>query len=102
MIRLSVEASADLQDISDRIKDNNGASVASRVTEAIFEGIRQLEQFPQLGHPGRVRNTRELGIARLPFIVVYQPLPDVIAIYRVIHGAMQWPPQSETGLLVLK
>lgn len=94
MIRLSAEASADLQDISERIKDDNGASVASRVTEAIFKGIRQLEQFPQLGRLGRVRNTRELGIGRLPFIVVYQPLPDMIAVYRVIHGAMQWPPEG--------
>ena len=45
MIRLSAEASADLQDISERIKDDNGASVASRVTEVIFDGIRQLEQL---------------------------------------------------------
>lgn len=91
MIRLSAEASADLQDIADRIKDDNGASVASRVTEAIFEAIQRLEQFPQLGRLGRVRNTRELGIARLPFVVVYQAFPNVIAVYRVIHGAMQWP-----------
>jgi hypothetical protein len=56
----------------------------------------------QLGHPGRVRNTRELGIARLPFIVVYQPLPDAIPIYRVIHDAMQWPPQNEAGLPIFE
>ncbi len=102
MIRFSAEAGADLRDIADWIKNDNGASVASRVTEAIFEAIQRLELFPQLGRAGRVQNTRELGIARLPFIVVYQPLPNVIAIYRVIHIAMQWPPQNEAGFPIFE
>jgi len=40
-----------------------------------------------------VVNTRELVIARTPYVVAYtvDPQIDTVIILRVLHGARQWP-----------
>lgn len=53
----------------------------------------QLTQFPQLGRPGRVAQTRELSIAGSSYLLVYRVETDIIWILRVIHTARAWPDQ---------
>ena len=60
---------------------------ALRVCERIEARVRHLSQFPYSDRLGRVENTRELVMADLPYIMVY----DVIAILTVRHTAQQWP-----------
>jgi toxin ParE1/3/4 len=97
-LRLSSLARADLQGIARKVKADNGTAIADRITSAITDTLRQLERFPELGRSGREPGTRELAVAGLPFIVVYRLRPDLIAVDRVIHGAMLWPPaDSEKG-----
>jgi toxin ParE1/3/4 len=52
-----------------------------------------LSENPEIGRPGRVRDTRELVVARTPFIVAYRIRPAVVEIVRVLHGAQRWPDQ---------
>lgn len=51
--------------------------------------------MPLLGRAGRVSGTRELVVPGLPYVVVYllegDDLDGVVAILRIIHGAMRWP-----------
>ncbi|MFT4134834.1 type II toxin-antitoxin system RelE/ParE family toxin [Labrys sp. (in: a-proteobacteria)] len=58
--------------------------------------VRNLEDHPEMGRVGRMRNTRELVIARTPFLIIYRirNKPRQIEILRVIHGAQRWPPQK--------
>jgi toxin ParE1/3/4 len=44
-----------------------------------------------MGRPGRKPNTRELGIPKLPFVVIYRVRESVIEINRILHGAQKWP-----------
>ena len=94
MIRLSLEAQADLRSIAGQIKYDNGLAAATRVLDKIASSMGRLERFPRMGRAGRIPATRELGITGLPCIIVYQPRQNEIAVYRIIHGAMLWPPHE--------
>ena len=92
MIRISPAAADDLTRITRRITKDNGGAVASRMVGRIMADLRWLEKFPHLGRSGREPDTRELVITGSPYIVIYQQRPEALAVLRVIHGAMQWPP----------
>jgi toxin ParE1/3/4 len=46
---------------------------------------------PEAGRKGRVAKTRELVIARTPFVVAYRIKDETIEILRVFHGSRRWP-----------
>ncbi|MDR6708311.1 toxin ParE1/3/4 [Novosphingobium sp. 1748] len=64
---------------------------AAKVDERIEEAARRLIDFPNSGRPGRIEGTRELVIARTPYVAPYQLVGDTVRILRVIHGARMWP-----------
>lgn len=66
-------------------------SAARRTVRIILGSVETLTRFPQAGRPGRVRNTRELVIAKTPFIAPYRVRDDRIEILAVFHGARLWP-----------
>lgn len=52
-----------------------------------------LPDHPGAGRIGRLRNTRELVIDGITFIVIYREFfsKDCIEIWRILHDAQQWP-----------
>jgi len=67
----------------------------------ILDGVEMLESHPYLGEPGRSPDTRELGVPDFPYLIVYSVDPTAgtsglqrVAILRVLHGAMIWPPAA--------
>lgn len=77
---------------------NESPAAASRIGRVLLAAVEGLEVFPFRGKPGRSRDTRELVISGLPYLVVYSvepaaPVPGVhtVNILRVLHGAMLWP-----------
>jgi toxin ParE1/3/4 len=89
-IRWSPEAAADFFGIVKYIHQQN-PSAADRVARAIFESVTALESFSDRGRPGRVKDTRELVLPSLPFIVVYRVKRHAVEIVRVLHGSQRWP-----------
>jgi len=84
-------AEADLKHIFAYINDDN-PTAAVKVIAAIRQAVRgQLSTSPFSGRIGRVKNTRELVIPRLPYIVAYRVTDVSIQILRVLHGAQRWP-----------
>lgn len=85
------EAIQDREQIYDYIEaDNPAAAVA---LDALFsEKTGRLVEHPEPGRPGRVAGTREL-IAHPNYIIVYDLAGDLIRVLRVLHTALQWPPQ---------
>lgn len=68
---------------------------ARRVGQEIYDRVSSmLGTFPYGGRRGRVKDTRELSLPPLPFIVVYRVLERVeaVEIVNVINGAQRWPP----------
>ena len=70
-------------------EDNPQAAAA--VDDRIEAAAQRLKDFPNSGRPGRIEGTRELVIARTPYIAPYQIIGDTVRILRVIHSARMWP-----------
>jgi toxin ParE1/3/4 len=80
----------DVNGIWDFIEARNPDS-AELVNSEILRAVEGLLQFPKRGKPGRVKETRELVISGLPYVVVYLLTKENVVILRVLHGAQDWP-----------
>jgi toxin ParE1/3/4 len=83
-------AERDLDEVEEYIAQDNPDAAIDKVL-AIIATVKQLEEFPGMGRPGRVAGTRELVIDGLPYIVPYRLREKVIEILRVYHAARRWP-----------
>ncbi len=70
-------------------KDNPGA--AAKVAQRILDAAERLMDFPAIGRPGKLPNTRELLVPGTPFFLPYRVRGDAVEILGVIHGALNWP-----------
>lgn len=87
-------ADSDLEKIEVHITEENSPSVAIDVVMNIIDSVHLiLPEYPRAGRQGRVKNTRELVIDGLPFIVIYREhiAANSLEILRVLHDAQQWP-----------
>ena len=79
-----------LEDIHEGIAAENPLA-ASRVIERIRIAVERLQEFPEIGRPGRVPGTRELVIVGTPYIVPYRLKDGTVEIITVLHSAQRWP-----------
>jgi toxin ParE1/3/4 len=75
----------------DYIAEHN-PDAAARMEQRIVDATDQLLDHPRLGRVGRAPGTRELVVARTPYIVIYEIEGDMIRIVRVLHTVQRWPP----------
>jgi toxin ParE1/3/4 len=90
-IEWSERAVADLKAISEYIEQDRNLESANQVTRAIYKALQSLRTMPYRGRYGRVDNTRELVIPRLPYVAIYEILQDRVVILNIVHGAQRWP-----------
>ena len=86
----SLFAQADRDAIFDYIEADS-PHAAITVDDRIRVQVEGLMQFPEIGRPGRIEETRELVILSTPYIAAYRITGDTVRILRVLHGAQQWP-----------
>ena len=85
----------DVDAIWEYLKERS-SNAAEQVQDTILKAVDRLAEFPYLGRPGHLAGTRELVIARYPYIVIYgvvegvEPTQTEIVIYHVYHGAQNW------------
>jgi toxin ParE1/3/4 len=81
-----------LAEILDYLLDRD-PDAALRIYDAIRDQVSLLAEQPGIGRAGRVKDTRELVIARTPYIVAYtvDRHADAVVVLRVLHGARSWP-----------
>ncbi len=87
-------ADRDLEGIEAHIAQENSPTVAIDVVMRIIDTTQLiLPDHPKAGRHGRVKNTRELVIGGLPFVVIYRERPNThcIEILRILHDTQQWP-----------
>lgn len=77
-------AANDLGAIIDYIAADDPVA-AERVYRGIVSSAERLPEFPGLGRPGRYPETRELSVAGLPYLVVYEVGCDVVTLLAVFH-----------------
>ena len=89
-IRWTAIAADDLKSLHEYLSDHAPGHADSMV-ERILSSIDVLEQYPNLGRPGRLEGTRELVITGTPFIVFYRLRKNQAEILDVLHAARKWP-----------
>lgn len=90
IVQWLLEASQQRYDQLDYIAQENPIA-AIRLDEEIEAQTESLVQNPEIGREGRVAGTRELVIARTPFLAVYRVELDQIQILNLLHQSQQWP-----------
>ena len=85
----SREPDNDLKEIVDYIAARNPAASA-KVAAALYDAAAHLGSHPRMGRKGRLGGTRELVVARSPFIIIYRIERDRVEVLRVIHGRRDW------------
>jgi addiction module RelE/StbE family toxin len=83
-------ARLDLHDIRDYISQDNPEAAVKTILN-IIDAVEKLSILPEIGKPGRVKNTRELIISGIPYTVPYRIKGDRIEILRVLHQARKFP-----------
>lgn len=87
-------ADIDLEKIEAHITQENSPIVAIDVVMNIIDSAQLiLPDHPRAVRQGRLKNTRELVIDGVPFIVIYREnvSTNCLEILRVLHGGQQWP-----------
>jgi toxin ParE1/3/4 len=84
----AVEDLAALRAYIERDDPAAARKTALRIIEAVDTLI---PANPKVGRPGRVPGTRELVIARTPFVVPYRLREGRIEVLRIFQGARHWP-----------
>lgn len=65
---------------------------AERVIARIRQTVLMFEQFPLLGHPGEVPETREFKVTGLPYLIIYRiESPTDLDILTIMHSARKHP-----------
>ena len=88
-VRWLHRALQNIDDIATYIASEN-PTAARVVVNHIGRRTSSLSQHPRSGRAGRVEDTRELVIARLPYIVIYTIYLDEVPILRVLHTSQQY------------
>ncbi len=89
-VKWTEPAAKALENIQDYIaKDNPRA--AFEVAQEIQLAVSKLEEYPKTGRTGRVIETRELVIHRVPYIVPYRIWKKEVQILSVYHTSRKWP-----------
>ena len=89
-VRWTRPALANLDEIQTYVAQESPL-VAYRLARDLFERTKLgLGTTPEMGRAGRVRGTRELVFADLPYIVVYR-ITDDVEVLAVVHTARRWP-----------
>ncbi len=89
-IRWTGPAAVALKSITDHIARDNPPA-AYRVAQRIKVAVAQLAEHPRLGRVGRVRDTYELIIPGMPYIVAYRVGKLEVQILSVYHTSRKWP-----------
>lgn len=64
------------------------------LSDAIDRAVDRLAEFPAMGRPGRVRETRELVITGTPLVLIYRIEDSSVLVLRLLHSAQRWPPRQ--------
>lgn len=85
-VRWTPAAAADLQHISDYLKDHH-PHYRRPTMRKLYEAIRSLTAAPYRGRLGREEGTREILFPPLPYVAVYRVKEESIEVLRIYHTA---------------
>lgn len=90
---LSLAAARDLEDIADRVSEDNGVAVALRIAEELDQKLRLIAHMPGMGRP-RPEFIEDPNIWFMPFyswLIVYDPHNTPLQVIRILSAARNIP-----------
>jgi len=90
-VRWTAIARRNFNEQIDYIAERN-LTAAERLRRDVLRHTAMLADTPEMGRPGRQANSRELPIIGTPYVVVYRTRRLYVEIFRLLHGAQEWPP----------
>lgn len=90
VIRWTTRAVRRLDKVGNDIATDNPAASA-RVISRLVLAVDLLAEQPAMGRVGRIKGTRELVFADVPYIIPYRVTRTSIEILTVMHTSQQWP-----------
>lgn len=91
-IRWTKRALSRLDEVGAHIEREDPAA-AARVVSRLVSAVEKLREFPAMGRAGRIKNTRELVLADIPYIIPYRVSRSAIDIITIMHTSQRWPLQ---------
>ncbi|MDL2410673.1 type II toxin-antitoxin system RelE/ParE family toxin [Rhizobium calliandrae] len=88
-VRWTLRALRRLEEIGAHIEKEN-PDAAARVVARIVTAVDMLAELPASGRPGRIKGTREVVLADIPYIIPYR-VSGHIEIITVMHAHQRWP-----------
>jgi toxin ParE1/3/4 len=85
-IRWTFAAAADLQEISNYLKDHHPWYRRPTIRK-IYDAVHLLKDWPNRGRRGREHGTREILFPPLPYVAVYRVNNETVEILRIYHPA---------------
>jgi toxin ParE1/3/4 len=85
-IRWTPAAAADLQSISDYLKDHH-PHYRDTTLRNLYRAITGLKRSPRRGRPGGEPGTREILFPPMPYVAVYRVGDQAIEVLRIYHAA---------------
>lgn len=91
-IQLRESAESDVIEITGYYEERS-RRVAERFVSAFQKAVERIAEHPEIGRPRKARSSHLAGLRSWPVpgfevtLVFYMPLPGVIDVLRVLHGA---------------
>lgn len=92
-VKLLPVAYSDLDEIFDYILVEN-PKAAGEILDGIMDSLRRLENYPDSGAPLLDRSLKKFNFRMVitgPYIAFYRFIDDQILVYRILHGARNYP-----------
>jgi toxin ParE1/3/4 len=89
-VRWTTRAFRDLSDIHAYIFERDPLA-ALKAARTIRAQVETLSDHPLMGHPGRVKGTRELNLVGQPYLIAYRIGREAVEILAIRHTARRWP-----------
>lgn len=86
----TARAVGDLVAIADYVSEHH-PTAAIALRDRLRSATERLIDFPMVGRPGRVAETRELIVPGTHYIVPYRVRGDRVEILAIFHAARDWP-----------
>lgn len=82
-VRVSDEADADITNAARWYAERSHA-VAVGFVEVVYSEFKYIAQFPN-GAPRAHGMVRQLNVSGFPFVILYRPFKDHVAVLRIFH-----------------
>ena len=101
-LTILLPAQAELEEIARLHLALSGPQSARALTEAVYDALEALKQFPLSGPMVRDESLRQAGyryVRAKKYLIFYRLVGDTVVVYHIAHGASDYPKLLKTGYL---